>query len=167
MGFVDICSFSLYFGEMFKSKLSVVSTAMLVASAILFGLPTNAMAAKQRVNFFIGGECSDNYDDFGEYAVYEEGFDECYFEIKVTKPGTTRTMLVQYFDDEFGEWVTENSARTNRRGNAVVYVETYCGEEADAFCDGTWTYRILVPKKGAEKRKTSEEVDISFYPIAL
>jgi len=152
---------------MFKSKPVKIITAMLAASAILLGLPTTAMAAKQRVKFFIGGECSDNYDVYGEYALFEEDFDECYFEIKVTKPGTKRTMLVQYFDEEYGEWVTENSARTNRRGSAVVYVETYCGEEADLYCDGTWTYRILVPKKGAEKRRTSEEVDLSFYPIAL
>jgi hypothetical protein len=145
----------------------MIITSMIVASSILFGSPSTAMAAKQRVNFFIGGECSENFEYYEEYALYEDDFDSCYFSIRVTKPSVKRTMRVQYFDEDLGEWVTENSARTNKRGNATVFVEDYCGIDYDTYCDGTWAFRVLVPRKGSEKTKTSEEVNISFYPSYL
>lgn len=130
------------------------------------GLLPSAAMAKQRVTYSVDGECWTNNEDLYLLELYEEYGDECYFEVVVSKPKTLkRTTVLQYWDDDEGLWLEEDRAITNRSGRSTLWVSNYCGE--GEYCDGTWTYRIAVLKKGKEKARYSSEVDITFYPLYL
>lgn len=138
---------------------SIFSTAALLAVGSV-ALP--ASAAAQRVSYFISGECNDNSEMYGEYALYEEYGDTCVLEVRVSPKSVVRTVHLQYWSETRNKWISERTLKTNKQGVAKLDIEPYC--EDDLWCDGTYTYRIYVLARSGQKANYSQEFDVTFYP---
>lgn len=55
-----------------KSLILATFTLAAVLIANFFLAPSKAKAATQAVTYYINGDCSDYYDEEGEYAIFEE-----------------------------------------------------------------------------------------------
>ena len=55
-----------------KSLILATFTLVAVLIANFFLAPSKAEAATQAVTYYINGDCSDYYDEEGEYAIFEE-----------------------------------------------------------------------------------------------
>ena len=131
-----------------------------ILSTIVFTQP--AEAATQRVNYYISGDCYTYYNQYYEYAMFEEVLDwDCKITVKVTPTKPARSVSLQYMSDS-GKWVNEFQAKTNSKGVAVLEFDPYC--EDDYYCDGSWDYRVYVAKSGSYKATNSVVWTMNFYP---
>jgi hypothetical protein len=123
-----------------------------------------ALAATQKWSWDIYGDCSDYFDMYDEYAMFEEDDSyTCYVTAKVTPTKPVRTFYLQYFNKK---WVTESTAKTNSKGQVYLYPDAYnCGDYGSDYCDGTYTYRIWSPAVSGQKALTGEKFELVFYPI--
>jgi hypothetical protein len=143
-----------------KSKLIAMAAAFALLTVGTVVAPANA--ATQKLFYFISGECLENYEEFGEYALWEEWGESCTLEVKVSPKSNVRTAHLQYWSESRNKWITEASGKTNRSGSLKLNIESYC--DGDTWCDGTYTYRIYVLKKGSLKAGYSNEFEVTFYP---
>lgn len=121
-----------------------------------------AQAASQSINYYMNGDCSDYYDEMGEYAFFEDEVDwNCYITVKVTPLKPARTVRLQYWNDR--KWVQEMKAVTNAKGVARLDFDPYCND--DLYCDGTWTYRVYVDAVTGQSYKTSNKFEMTYYPM--
>ncbi len=139
---------------------------ILVGSTAAEGATTTS--STQKVSYFISGDCLDYYDEYGEYAMIEEYEDwNCLITVRVKPIKPARTVRLQWWNENEGVWVTEFSGNTNSKGVAVLEFNPYCEDPdtgIDNYCDGTWDYRVSVPKSGNYKATNSITWSMSFYP---
>ncbi len=150
------------------TKAFAAAFAVIIGFATVVGTPVAANAATQRADFSINGACYDNSDTYGEFALYEQDEDDCWFSVQVSKPKVKRKVSLQYYDNTTRKWIEEDRSTTDPTGYAEVYVEPWsCGDFGYDFCDGGWTYRVVLLKKGTYKQKKSPTADLWFYPIPV
>lgn len=138
--------------------------ATLAALALLNGgaVAMPASAAMQKVSFWIDGGCLDNYDQTGEYAMYEAYDDNCSLQVRVSPKNVTRVAYLQWWDSDNNKWEREDSAMTSKStGSVYLNIDPYCDQ---GWCEGTFTYRVYVPRKGSYASDQSREFDMVFYP---
>ena len=146
-----------------KSLILATFTLAAVLIANFFLAPSKAKAATQAVTYYINGDCSDYYDEEGEYAIFEEEEDwTCYVSVKVKPLTPKRKVILQYWDKK---WKEEDSVTTSTKGSANLFFDSYCN--SGEFCDGTWKFRVLVPAASGQKATNSSSFNISFYPLAV
>lgn len=145
-----------------KSLILATFTLAAVLIANFFLAPSKAEAATQAVSYYINGDCSDYYDEEGEYAIFEEEEDwTCYVTVKVKPLTPKRKVILQYWDKK---WKEEDSITTSTKGSANLFFDSYCYEE---FCDGTWKFRVLVPAATGQKATNSTSFYVVFYPLSV
>jgi hypothetical protein len=146
-----------------KSLIMATFTLAAVLIANFFLAPSKAEAATQAVSYYINGDCSDYYDEEGEYAIFEEEEDwTCYVTVKVKPLTPKRKVILQYWDKK---WKEEDSITTSTKGSANLFFDNYCTE--DQFCDGEWKFRVLVPAVTGQKATNSTSFYVNFYPLAV
>jgi hypothetical protein len=143
----------------------IKSRVFLIASAFFFSTTFVAInsseAATQRINYYIDGDCSDYYDENGEYAFFEEEPDwSCYITVKVTGTKPARTVRLQYWNGK--KWMQESSSVTGSDGYAELDFDPTCN--SGNYCDGTWKYRVYVDKASGQKSNISVTFNVTFYP---
>jgi hypothetical protein len=145
-----------------KSLILATFTLAAVLIANFFFAPSKAEAATQAVSYYINGDCSDYYDEEGEYAIFEEEEDwTCYVTVKVKPLTPKRKVILQYWDKK---WKEEDSITTSTKGSANLFFDSYCYEE---FCDGKWKFRVLVPAVTGQKATNSTSFYVVFYPLSV
>ena len=136
--------------------------ALLVALlfAISYNSPTLASAVTaQKVSYYINGDCSDYYDEEGEYAFFESEVDwSCYISVAIKPFKPVREVRLQFFDKK---WKTESTAKTNAKGTAILDFNPYCD---GVYCDGEFKYRVLVVAANGHKGTSSNNFFIVYYP---
>lgn len=127
--------------------------------ANFFFAPAKAEAATQAVTYYVNGDCSDYYDEEGEYAIFEDESDwTCYVTVKLKPLSPKRKLILQYWDKK---WKTEDSITTSSKGSANLNFESY--DSDGNFYDGTWKYRIYVSAATGQKATNSSNFEVSFY----
>ena len=149
-----------------RSRKSLILATFTLAAALIanfFLAPSKADAAVQAVTYYINGDCSDYYDEEGEYAIFEEEEDwTCYITVKVRPLSPKRKVILQYWDKK---WKQEDSVVTSSKGSAKLNFDSYCNN--DEFCDGTWKFRVFVPAASGQKSTNSTRFNVSFYPLSV
>lgn len=146
-----------------KSLILATFTLVAVLIANFFLAPSKAEAAAQSVTYFINGDCSDYYDEEGEYAIFEEEEDwSCYVSVKVKPLSPKRKVILQYWDKK---WKEEDSIVTSSKGSANLFFDSYC--TSGEFCDGKWKFRVLVTAATGQKTTNSTSFNIVFYPLSV
>lgn len=141
------------------SKLRVV--AALMGMGLVVNLAPPAQAAAQSVSYYINGDCSDYYDQEGEYAFFESEPDwSCYMSVVVKPVKPVRTVRLQFWSGT--KWKQESSAKTASNGRGYLYFDPYCSD--GAYCDGEYKYRITVDGATGQKATTSNNFYINYYP---
>ena len=147
-----------------RARKSLVLAIFLTAAALVanfFFSPTKAEAVTQTVTYSMNGDCSDYYDQEGEYAFFEEEEDwKCYVTVKVKPITPKRTIRLQYWDKK---WKEENKSITSSKGSGNLYFDPYCSD--GAYCDGTWKFRVYVDAASGQKATYSSSFEVSFYAI--
>ena len=116
-------------------------------------------SGKQKVTWFVGGDCRDLFDEYQtDYKLYEG--EDCYFQVKVVPALPVRTVALQYWDDEDGRWYSERQVKTNKKGIATLRPST-------TYSDGTficayYDYRLGVARLGNAKAVLSETFSLDF-----
>lgn len=137
-------------------------TAAALVSSFLFA-PTKAEAVTQKVTYTMLGDCADYYDEEGEYAFFEdEETWDCSISVKVKPLTPKRTIRLQYWDKK---WKEEDASVTNSKGSGTLRFDPYCADEA--YCDGTWKFRVYVAAASGQKATSSNSFEVSFYPIPV
>lgn len=143
-----------------SSTLRLAISVLILVSTMTFPL-SSAHAAVQKVSFYINGDCSDYYDLEDEYAFFEDETDwTCLVSIKVLPSKPVRTARLQYWSGK--KWKQDTITKTNSKGVGYLEFNQYCG---DAYCDGTWKYRVLVDSVTGQPSRTSPNFEVSFYPV--
>ena len=146
-----------------KLKLSAALTVAAFSMINILSGSNPALAATQKWSWNIYGDCADYYDEYGDYAMFEEVESTCYVTAKVTPAKPARTFYLQYFDKK---WVTESKIKTNSKGQVFLYPNPYdCGTSRDEYCDGAYSYRIWSPPVSGRKSMTGKTFELVFYPI--
>ena len=115
-------------------------------------------SGKQKVTWFVGGDCVDLYDEYQtEYLLYEG--EDCFFRVTVKPSLPLRTVALQYKDED-GRWNTERQAKTNKQGVAILRPDT-TDNDGYFFCD-YYDYRLGVARLGTAKAVLSETFTIEF-----
>jgi hypothetical protein len=144
----------------FFNKTIATVAALVLVNGGAFAMP--ASAAVQKVDFWISGACLDNYHQTDEYSLYEAYDDDCTLQVKVSPKSVSRLAYLQWWDSDNNKWTNEDSATTSKAsGSVYLNIDPYCDS---GWCDGTFTYRVYVPKKGAYASNQSREFDVVFYP---
>ena len=139
-----------------RLKIIAMSFALL---ATFISVPT-ANAAAQKISYFMNGDCSDYYDEKGEYAFFQSEPDwSCYISVKVSPTKPVRSLTLQYWSGT--RWKIESKAVTNSKGIAYLYFDEYCDDE---YCDGEWKYRVTVAATTGQKSVMSNSFYVTFYP---
>lgn len=148
-----------------KYQVRLVAVSFLAAALVanFFLAPTKAEAATQAVSYYVNGDCSDYYDEEGEYAIFEEEEDwTCYITVKVKPLAPKRKVTLQYWDKK---WKVEDTLTTSTKGSANLYFDNY--DNDDNFYDGKWKYRVLVAAGGGQKATNSTSFEVSFYAMSV
>ena len=138
---------------------------ILLASAFFFSTTFVAInsseAAAQRITYYLDGDCSDYYDENGEYAFFEEEPDwSCYVSVKVTGTKPVRTARLQFWNGK--KWIQESYSKTGANGVAQMDFDPTCS--GGNYCDGTWKYRVYVDAAPGQRSNTSVTFTVTFYP---
>lgn len=142
-----------------KSRIGVT----LVSVGLLFNIMQPADAATQKVSYYINGDCSDYYDEEGEYAFFEEEVDwSCYITVFVKPVKPQRQVRLQYWSGT--KWKQESSAKTSSAGKAYLYFDPYCYD--GSYCEGEFKYRVIVDAGGGQKTDYSDDFYINYYPYS-
>jgi len=144
-----------------KIALTVFSIAAALISNFIF-VPTAVSAVTQQVaTYYINGDCSDYYDQEGEYAFFEDEPDwTCYMTVKLKPITPKRVIHLQFWNAH--KWIEESKSTTSSKGSGTLTFDPYCNN--GSYCDGTWKYRIIVDASGTQKAKTSPTFEVVFYP---
>ncbi len=120
----------------------------------------SASAVVQKINYYMNGDCSDYFEEEGEYAFFQSESDwSCYISVKVTPVKPARVVTLQWWTGK--KWQAEDRATTNVKGMAYLYFDEYCDGE---YCDGEWKYRVVVSAATGQKAATSPNFYVTFYP---
>lgn len=139
----------------------VISGALSLNSEITQASSTHsqAISGKQKVTWFVGGDCVDLYDEYQtEYTLYEG--EDCYFQVKVVPALPVRTVALQWYDDESGRWYSERQVKTNKKGMATLRPNTFYSD-GTFICD-YYDYRLGVARLGNAKAVLSETFSLDF-----
>lgn len=135
----------------------------LVANFVFVPSAANAVT-QQKISFYINGDCSDYYDEEGEYAFFEEEAEwTCYMSVVIKPITPKRTIRLQYWSGK--KWVEESKSTTGTKGTGYLDFDPYCND--GSYCDGSWKYRIVVDASGAQKSKISPSFYIVYYAGAV
>ncbi len=137
----------------------------ILAAIFLFGLPLGipANAATQKASFSAAGTCVLNFQELGEYALYEQVYDDCYLRAKVTPAKTVRIVELQWWSEAQKKWTTENWVRTDKSGSASFFISPYCMVMGQ-WCEGKYIARLVVLKSGKLPAIASKKFEFVFYP---
>ena len=153
---------------MLRHKKLTILFALIIASAMSLNVGSKASQAasttpqsisgKQKVSWFVGGDCVDLYDEYQtEYILYEG--EDCYFRVKVVPALPVRTVALQWQDDD-GRWVVERQAKTNKKGIAILRPVTT--DSDGAFLCDYYDYRLGVARLGNARAVLSETLSLNF-----
>ena len=147
---------------MVKSKF--LAPAFLAISGMLLQLSPQAIAAPQKVSYFIDGDCANYYDEEGEYAFFESELDwTCFITVAVKPTKPARTVRLQYWSGT--RWKVETTSKTNTSGRATLEFDPYCSD--GAYCDGEYKYRVFVDATSGAKSDNSTNFFINYYPEVI
>ncbi len=127
-------------------------------------------ASAQSQRGYIGWDDGEEWQD---WDFYEETFGGDASTIPAivvqVKPARVqRRAVLEYFDEESGEWAVETSVKTNRKGFAYVNVVPNNCKAADgtftAWCDGEWEYRVRILRRGSYREMATDSVWFGFVP---
>ena len=142
-----------------KWRVFLLASAFFLSSSI-YSI-SSSEAATQRITYYIDGDCSDYYDENGEYAFFEEEPDwSCYITVKVVGTKPARTVRLQYWNGK--KWMQESYSKTGTDGYAELNFDPICN--GVDYCDGTWKYRVFVDRATGLKSTTSVTFSVTFYP---
>ena len=142
-------------------KIRIYLLASVFFFATTFVAINGSEAATQRISYYLDGDCSDYYEEYGEYAFFEEEPDwSCYVSVKVTGTKPARTARLQYWSGK--KWMQESTSKTGTNGLAQMDFDPTCS--GGNYCDGTWKYRVYVDAVSGQKSNTSVTFNVTFYP---
>jgi len=149
-----------------SSRKYKLATAIFLVTVLAFNFLINvtkaqAVTAQQVITFYMNGDCSDYFDEQGEYAFFEDEPDwTCSLVVKVKAITPKRVLHLQYWNSH--KWIEESKTTTSTKGSGTLTFDPYCND--GNYCDGTWKYRVLVDASGVQKAKTSPTFEVVFYP---
>lgn len=136
-----------------KSKRAIallLTGAMIAVSAS----PASGLASKKRTMSFTYefiGACDDEEFTEEEYNAGEK----CQISIWTYPKKPKRTMKLQWWSDNRGEWVTETSKKTDKKGKTKLTISPICSD--GSFCNGFYEFQIYSPKSGKYGAMWSDE----------
>jgi hypothetical protein len=144
---------------------SVLTLALLVG----LGLAPNSRAlgtpkSQQVISWSWEDGADKKHRDFSEDD-YDSVLDMPALKITALPNTVSRRVIVEYFDDNSGEWLTETTARTGSDGSVKVQLNPLCQVGigfAPAWCDHDVTYRVRVLRSGTQKNMTSSSFVVSY-----
>lgn len=143
-----------------RNKVRAIALMMGFGLIATMSSPANAATA-QKINYYINGDCSDYYDEQGEYAFFESEPDwNCYISVYVKPYKPYRNIRLQFWSGT--KWVQESSSTTNSSGKGYLDFDPYCSD--GTYCDGEYKYRVIVDAASGQKASTSNNFYISYYP---
>ena len=158
-GMKSISSFNLGTRKTLGAAIFAIAAA-LVANFMVAPAATSAVT-QQVITFFMNGDCSDYFDEQGEYAFFEDEPNwTCSLVVKVKAITPKRVIHLQFWNSH--KWIEESKTTTSTKGSGTLTFDPYCND--GNYCDGTWKYRVLVDASGIQKAKTSPTFEVVFYP---
>ena len=137
-----------------------ISGALSLNSEITQASSTHSQttSGKQKVTWFVGGDCVDLYDEYQtEYLLYEG--EDCFFRVTV-KPSLPLRTALQWWDDESGRWYSDRQVKTNKKGIAILRPIT-TGSDGTFICYD-YDYRLGIARLGTAKAVLSETFSLEF-----
>jgi hypothetical protein len=119
-----------------------VAISVLTSPTNLHARPIPSMS--QRIVAHLGsGDCWEDRISRSNLWMSEKYGSTC--KIIVLLSGTTeRTVTMEYWDEDDGEWYVDTKRRTRNQRAVLKVIPDNCGENYDEYCDGDYEYRIRV-----------------------
>ena len=80
-----------------------------------------------------------------------------------SKSNRSRKFQLQYYDEEYEEWISEDTVEANLKGTALLQVADIWTPDGECYDDTSFLYRIVSEKTSTQKRLESNEIQVDFY----
>ena len=109
----------------------------------------------------VRGNCLKADEDLIE--IVEGETTSCSLFLVSSKSNRSRKFQLQYYDEEYEEWISEDTVEANLKGTALLQVADIWTPDGECYDDTSFLYRIISEKTSTQKRLESNEIQVDFY----
>lgn len=113
------------------------------------------------IKYKVRGNCLKADEDLIE--IVEGETTSCSLFLVSSKSNRSRKFQLQYYDEEYDEWISEDTAEANFKGTALLQVADIWTPDGECYDDASFLYRIVSEKTSTQKRLESNEIQVDFY----
>ena len=117
--------------------------------------------ASGTIKYKVRGNCLKADEDLIE--IVEGETTSCSLFLVSSKSNRSRKFQLQYYDEEYEEWISEDTVEANLKGTALLQVADIWTPDGECYDDTSFLYRIVSEKTSTQKRLESNEIQVDFY----
>ena len=117
--------------------------------------------ASGTIKYKVRGNCLKADEDLIE--IVEGETTSCSLFLVSSKSNRSRKFQLQYYDEEYEEWISEDTVEANLKGTALLQVADIWTPDGECYDDTSFLYRIISEKTSTQKRLESNEIQVDFY----
>ena len=117
--------------------------------------------ASGTIKYKVRGNCLKADEDLIE--IVEGETTSCSLFLVSSKSNRSRKFQLQYYDEEYEEWISEDTVEANMKGTALLQVADIWTPDGECYDDTSFLYRIISEKTSTQKRLESNEIQVDFY----
>ena len=117
--------------------------------------------ASGTIKYKVRGNCLKADEDLIE--IVEGETTSCSLFLVSSKSNRSRKFQLQYYDEEYEEWISEDTVEANLKGTALLQVADIWTPDGECYDDTSFLYRSVSEKTSTQKRLDSNEIQVDFY----
>ena len=114
-----------------------------------------------QIKYKVRGNCLKVDEDVVE--IVEGETTSCSLFLVSSKTNRSRKFQLQYYDEEYDEWISEDTVQANMKGSALLQIADIWTPDGECYDDASFLYRIVSEKTLTQKRLESNEIQVDFY----